>query len=183
MGNNDSKNNGNDFEKFTLEEITQWQKRFTHQNPSGYIDRTDLRKMFAGLIESDTTTELADGIFRVFDANQDGRIGFKEFMLALSVQCRGSVHEKAEWIFHLFDSNTDGLVTKDEMMHIFESISKMGDDRRKGLVEPPAEYVDTIYKKLGKSDGDVLGMEDFVILEKTDPKLINIVCRLSMISR
>ncbi|GIY10365.1 hypothetical protein CEXT_589611 [Caerostris extrusa] len=46
----------------------------------------------------------------------------QEFLLDLSVLCRGHIRDKLEWLFCLYDINEDGLITKTVLSEIVHSI-------------------------------------------------------------
>jgi len=181
--------------KYTVEEMKQWHQRFKSQYPTGNLDKAQFRKLYVRFYPQGDTAELADDIFRLFDVDGDERINFNEFMFALSVQCRGSNMEKVQWIFNLFDANADGQVTKGEMMQMFQSIAKLEGRNNNNnnsfdqlLVEEeegrsPEEYVDMIYRKLDKNEDGVLTLEEFLMLESTDLKLVNMICGLGRVLR
>ena len=52
----------------------------------------------------------AENVFKLFDANHDGKIDFSELAVALGIFSRGSREEKLKWMFSLYDINGDGYV-------------------------------------------------------------------------
>ncbi|EAN31870.1 Protein kinase domain protein [Theileria parva strain Muguga] len=66
-------------------------------------------------------------LFRKFDCNYSGAVELEEFLLGISVSCRGTRSEKIFVLFKLFDLNNDNLIHKFELMTMlsnFPQISK-----------------------------------------------------------
>uniref|UniRef100_A0A3B0MXH5 non-specific serine/threonine protein kinase n=1 Tax=Theileria annulata TaxID=5874 RepID=A0A3B0MXH5_THEAN len=66
-------------------------------------------------------------LFRKFDCNYSGAVELEEFLLGISVSCRGTRSEKIFVLFKLFDLNNDNLIHKFElitMLSNFPQISK-----------------------------------------------------------
>merc|ERR1712184_60860 len=65
-------------------------------------------------------------MFRIFDASNDGKIDFIEFMTYYNVMTGGTTEEKLKSIFRVYDINSDGNITKKELKKLFKDLSKMG---------------------------------------------------------
>lgn len=59
-------------------------------------------------------------MFRTFDADKNGFIDFKEFLLAIDVTSRGTPEEKLTWAFKMYDVDDNGVVDLDEMTRIVD---------------------------------------------------------------
>ena len=57
-------------------------------------------------------------MFRTFDADNSGRIDFKEFLLAINITSTGKPEQKLEWAFQMYDVNGDGTIEPSEMAEI-----------------------------------------------------------------
>merc|ERR1712018_633506 len=64
-------------------------------------------------------------IFHMCDANDDGVIDFKEFMVTLYVISRGPKEKSLEKIFEMFDIDDNGTVSKKELSHIVRYVFRM----------------------------------------------------------
>ena len=64
-------------------------------------------------------------VFDVFDTDNDGSIGFREFIQAVSITSHGSLDYKLEWAFRIYDLDNNGQITKQEMLKIIRAISSM----------------------------------------------------------
>ncbi len=69
---------------------------------------------------SGDATKFVDNLFRAIDTRANGRVDFKEFLTAVSVQKRGSTEDKLGFLFRLFDIDGTGFITKNELVEIIE---------------------------------------------------------------
>ncbi|KAI8868540.1 EF-hand, partial [Ramicandelaber brevisporus] len=54
-------------------------------------------------------------LFRIYDSDGDGLIGFPEMVKTISVLERGDLLKKSQLAFHFYDLNGDGSITIDEL--------------------------------------------------------------------
>ena len=69
--------------------------------PDGKLTADSFRKIYRKCFPSGNVEEFCDHVFRSFDADKNGFIDFKEFMLAIDITSTGSPKEKLEWAFRL----------------------------------------------------------------------------------
>ena len=62
----------------------------------------------------------ANYLFHAYDIDSNGVIDFKEFLLVMSVEAKGSVKEKLKWAFKLYDLDGSGQVSRKEATEIIE---------------------------------------------------------------
>ena len=62
----------------------------------------------------------ANYLFHAYDADANGVIDFKEFLLVMSVEAKGSVKDKLKWAFKLYDLDGSGKVTRTEAIEIIQ---------------------------------------------------------------
>ena len=158
--------------KYTKMELKQWGERFKERYTTGYITETEFKDLYSNIHASDNSSPFAEHLYRLFDRNKDNMVTFKEFMVAISVSCRGSIREKIEWMFGLFDVDEDGRVTKKEMTAILTAMYKMQTTQKK----TPEAHVEEIFKKLDRNRDGYLTLDEFVSLGNTDPQLVEIAC-------
>ena len=64
---------------------------YYHRYPLGYITMQQFKELYERTHPGTDAEELAQHIYRLFDGNNDNQVSFKEFMMAVSVSCRGTM--------------------------------------------------------------------------------------------
>merc|ERR1712136_76924 len=108
MGAGDSKDlaallNDPKLASYSKSELKKWEERFNERYPTGFVTEQEFRKLYEKAHPGKDAGTLARHIYRLFDDNNDNKVSFKEFMVAVSVSCRGTMREKLKWMFDLFD--------------------------------------------------------------------------------
>ena len=66
---------------------------------SGVLKMSRFTNMYERFFPSNDADSFAKNIFKNFDANKDGEIDFKEFMIAIDVTSSENPREKLLWAF------------------------------------------------------------------------------------
>merc|ERR1719510_729992 len=104
------------------------------------------------------TESLEKHIFRVFDTQATGTIGFRMFMLVVYALSRGTPEENLRQIFRLTDINDDGRVTKDELQLIVDDILLLSNEGKLTLANRE-QIVTKAFFEMAKNDGEGVTIE------------------------
>ncbi|XP_053552561.1 recoverin [Bombina bombina] len=152
--------------KFTQDELCTWYQSFLKECPSGRISKQQFENIYAKFFPNADPKEYAHHVFRSFDANNDGTLDFKEYMIALHMTSSGKADQKLEWAFCLYDVDGNGNISKPEVLEIIMAIFKMiPTEDQKSLKEDentPEKRTNKIWDYFGKKDCDKLTEGEFI---------------------
>ncbi|MEQ2228260.1 hypothetical protein ILYODFUR_007148 [Ilyodon furcidens] len=152
--------------KFSETEIVQWYENFKKQCPSGRITKEEFQNIYRKFFPDSDANTYAHHVFRSFDANDDGTLDFKEYIIALHMTATGKTTSKLEWAFSLFDVDKNGYITKSEVTEICTSIFKLiPKDEVEDLPEDentPEKRANKLWKVFEKADDDRVAEGEFV---------------------
>uniref|UniRef100_A0A8C0E994 Potassium voltage-gated channel interacting protein 1 n=1 Tax=Bubo bubo TaxID=30461 RepID=A0A8C0E994_BUBBB len=170
---------------FTKRELQVLYRGFKNECPSGVVNEETFKQIYAqffphggkrsilclsGLLKHALTFITANAsmyahyLFNAFDTAQNGSVKFEDFVMALSILLRGTVHEKLRWTFNLYDINKDGYINKEEMMDIVKAIyDMMGKYTYPVLKEDaPRQHVEVFFQKMDKNKDGVVTLDEFI---------------------
>uniref|UniRef100_F7D9N3 Potassium voltage-gated channel interacting protein 1 n=1 Tax=Callithrix jacchus TaxID=9483 RepID=F7D9N3_CALJA len=173
---------------FTKRELQVLYRGFKNECPSGVVNEDTFKQIYAqffphgalSCLESPCVEFLlpspplpfclvdasmyAHYLFNAFDTTQTGSVKFEDFVTALSILLRGTVHEKLRWTFNLYDINKDGYINKEEMMDIVKAIyDMMGKYTYPVLKEDtPRQHVDVFFQKMDKNKDGIVTLDEFL---------------------
>ena len=100
-------------------------KGFIKDCPSGELDKPEFQKIYKQFFPFGDPSTFADYVFNVFDSNKNGKIEFKEFIVALSVTSRGNLEDKLQCkltLFLFFGEETESRLYKEIEVSMWEGI-------------------------------------------------------------
>lgn len=158
---------------FDAKQLRKWHQEFLRDCPSGFMTKSEFRKIYGQFFPCGDPTKFVDYIFNVFDEDKNGVITFKEFIRAISITTKGNIDEKLNWAFGLYDLDNDGFVTRSEMLDIVTAIyvlhGKAGPSEADASTDNPRKRVDQLFAKLDTDSDARISREEFCEGFKTDP--------------
>ncbi|XP_064244344.1 Kv channel-interacting protein 1 isoform X1 [Passer domesticus] len=149
---------------FTKRELQVLYRGFKNECPSGVVNEETFKQIYAQFFPHGDASMYAHYLFNAFDTAQNGSVKFEDFVMALSILLRGTVHEKLRWTFNLYDINKDGFINKEEMMDIVKAIyDMMGKYTYPVLKEDaPRQHVEVFFQKMDKNKDGVVTLDEFI---------------------
>ena len=86
--------------------------------PGGQLTRSKFLEVYSSFFPQGNADKFCEHVFRTFDADNSGKIDFKEFLLAINITSAGKPEQKLEWAFQMYDVNGDGTIEPKEMTEI-----------------------------------------------------------------
>ncbi|XP_039978009.1 visinin-like [Xiphias gladius] len=152
--------------KFSETEIVQWYENFQRQCPTGRISSEDFQSIYRKFFPDSDVNTYAQHVFRSFDANDDGTLDFREYIIALHMTSTGKIDRKLEWAFLLFDVDKNGYITKSEVQEICTAIFKLiPKDELSALPDDentPEKRADKLWKFFDKEENDRVAEGEFI---------------------
>ena len=97
------------------EEVNRQYEHFLFMHPDGKVSKKIFRNMMNTSFPDMNTAKFEIHTFRMYDANHDGYIDFKEFMMVFYAMANGNIEESLKQIFRIFDMNSNGTLTQNEI--------------------------------------------------------------------
>ncbi|CAF1495734.1 unnamed protein product [Rotaria magnacalcarata] len=167
--------------RFSKSEIRLLYRSFKEECPGGNVSEERLGEIYSQLFPQGNPIKYTHFLFSIFDRNHKGTFTFDDYILTLSVLCRGTLDEKLRWIFRLYDINGEGLLTRENVTKIIASFY----DLLGPAVQPRVEereihqHVDEIFERIDPMHTEQITLEDFIDYCKRRPYLIETIQALS----
>lgn len=107
---------------FSADEIRTYYSAFMKECSDGRMTMTEeqFKKLYRDVFPNGNSEKFAASVFKNFDKDGSGRLNFREFLTAVSIQLHGNFQDKLEWAFDLFDMDKCGYITKKELTEMVE---------------------------------------------------------------
>ncbi|UJR14991.1 hypothetical protein I4U23_001968 [Adineta vaga] len=167
--------------RFTKAEVRLLYRSFKQQCPGGSVNEERLRAIYIQFFPQGNAVRYARHIFAIIDRNHKGACTFDDYILTLSVLCRGTIDEKLRWIFRFYDINGEGLLAREDIAEMIRSLYDL-----LGLsVQPVVDerhiqnHIDEIFYSISPMRNEHIAVEDFIEYCKRRPQLIDSIQELS----
>ncbi|XP_069510572.1 recoverin [Ambystoma mexicanum] len=152
--------------KYSQDELCTWYRTFLNECPTGRISKQQFESIYAKFFPDADPKLYAHHVFRSFDANNDGTLDFKEYIIALHMTSSGKTNQKLEWAFSLYDVDGNGNINKVEVLEIVTAIFKMiSAEEQKELPDDentPEKRTEKIWVYFGKKDNEKISEGEFI---------------------
>ncbi|KAM4678356.1 A-type potassium channel modulatory protein KCNIP1 isoform 2-T2 [Discoglossus pictus] len=149
---------------FTKGELQVLYRGFKNECPAGAVNEDIFKQIYSQFFPHGDASMYAHYLFNAFDTEQSGSVKFEEFVAALSILLRGTIHEKLRWTFNLYDINKDGYINKEEMMDIVKAIYDMMGKYTYPVLkdDAPKQHVELFFQKMDKNKDGVVTLDEFI---------------------
>jgi len=111
-----------------------------------------------------------DGIFRVFDRNNNMSIDDREFVEGLAIILRGDLNDKIEFAFRVYDMKHNNYIDRDEIQQFLRHcIVRMPEE---DIEEGVKDIVELIVKKMDVDRDGKINLEDYRATVIKEPLLL-----------
>ena len=156
------------------QEIREFHKDFQKSYPKGRLTKVDVTKLYKKTYPKGDPAAVVDEMFRVYDADKDGTIDFREFLVGLGASQRGSEDEKLKLAFQMFDADGSGYITNSEMHSLVRAIYKAQAYGK--YDEKVADTVGSLmFQQLDKNRDNKITLNEFVEGAKKDPSVARLL--------
>jgi len=166
--------------RYDEQTIQEWYKGFMIDCPHGRLTPESFLRIYSKFFPTGNAEDFCRHIFRTFDADQNGFIDFKEFLLAVNVTAAGSPEEKLDWAFSMYDLDGNGWIDLIEMTKMVKSIYKLiGPEQERILTsdhsETPEKKAAEIFRKMDLNNDGRITREEFIQTCTTDNNLVQLL--------
>ncbi|CAF0735025.1 unnamed protein product [Adineta steineri] len=150
--------------RFSKSEIRLLYRSFKQDCPGGNVSEERLREIYLQLFPQGNSVKYAHYLFAVIDRNHRGTFTFDDYILTLSVLCRGTIDEKLRWIFRLYDINGDGQLTRENVAEVILSLYDLLGTAAQPRVDEREilQHVDKIFESFDPMQTEEITMDDFI---------------------
>ncbi|CAF4438960.1 unnamed protein product [Rotaria magnacalcarata] len=100
----------------------------------------------------------------MIDRNHKGTFTFDDYILTLSVLCRGTIEEKLRWIFRFYDFHSEGHLTRANISEMILSLNELvGSSGHSVTIEHDIQkHVDEIFECIDPMHNEQITVNDFI---------------------
>jgi len=167
--------------RFNKSEIRLLYRGFKQECPSGNVSEERLREIYLQFFPQGSPIKYTHYLFSMIDRNHKGTFTFDDYILTLSVLCRGTIEEKLRWIFRFYDIAGEGQLSRENFGEVIKSLYELiGPSVQPRVQEGEIQrHIDEIFERIDPLQVDQINVEDFIEYCKTRPLLIESIQSLS----
>ncbi|CAF1268877.1 unnamed protein product [Rotaria sordida] len=160
---------------YTEREIREWHEGFLRDCPSGRLDKKKFREVHRQFYPQGKVDNFCKHAFATFDQNNDGRIDFDEFLLAVSATSQSNLDGRLSVAFDMYDISGDGFINKKELTKMITAMYDLvGETNRKGENAPKRRATDLI-ARIDVNGDRKLSKHEFIAACKNDPVILRLL--------
>lgn len=147
---------------FSADEIQEWYEEYNRSCRYGrYLTVKEFKDVYSRIFGGDASS-FAEHVFRTFDADKNGRVDFKEFLIGLSVTSSSDVKKKLKWAFNMYDIDGNGFIDKKEMISMMRAVYNMTPSIKKpDDVSTPEKMTKKLFAKMDANGDGEISWEEF----------------------
>lgn len=138
--------------KIDQESVKTWYEKLKAACPNGKISKSDtvsfLRSINCG--KEEQIQKLATDIHKAFDANNDGIVDLREFLIGFALTSTGNIREKLKYVFRTYDQDKDGFINKKEIDRMVKIVMRL---HAKDDLEKTALVIDDLKLSIERLSG------------------------------
>ncbi|CAF3539306.1 unnamed protein product [Rotaria socialis] len=167
--------------RFSKSEIRLLYRSFKQDCPGGNVNEERLRGIYLQFFPQGNVTKYTHYLFSMIDRNHKGTFTFDDYILTLSVLCRGTIEEKLRWIFRFYDFPGEGHLTRANISEIILSLNELvGSSGHLAIIERDIQkHVDEVFECIDPMHNEQITVNDFIDYCKRRPQLIESIQQLS----
>lgn len=164
---------------FTRDEIEQWFREYQGSLRKGLnkLTMTEFMEVYRSVFDGEPD-DFVKHLFRSFDADKDGYVDFKEFIVGLCVSGSENVDTKLKWAFKMYDLDGNGSITRDEMAGMLRAIYKMvspDNQRSQDSADEIEDLIVSFFDSADKNKDDAISEDEFVQGVKDMPIILQLL--------
>ncbi|KAI3384619.1 hypothetical protein SNEBB_000099 [Seison nebaliae] len=156
---------------FSRSEIMDWYDGFISDCPTGKLDKKSFALTYKKLYPKGKPEKFCDHLFRTFDADGDGTIDFKEFLIATGLSSHGDIDAKLNWTFQMYDMDHSGTIERRELARIIQAIYDLNGTIISDMENSPRTKADQIFDVIQPANENYLTKMEFINGLKKDEEL------------
>ncbi|CAF3868766.1 unnamed protein product [Rotaria sp. Silwood2] len=141
-------------------EIREWHEGFIRDCPNGRLDKKKFVQIYQQFYPTGKADNYCKYAFSTFDTNNDGKIDFQEFLIAIAATSQGDLDDRLTAVFEMYDFSHNGVIDQTELTVLITAMyDLLGETDRKDDHDPKKLAADIIThldvdgdKKLSKAE-------------------------------